>query len=352
MKHDLKNITIYKNNTIIQALNQLNKLNNISRLILFVIDKNELVIGSLTDGDIRRAIVNNSSLQEKVSNVCNYDFCHEFNSSEFIDYSIYSKKNIKILPILNKQKKLIDVIDLTIHTAKLPLECFLLAGGRGKRLSPLTDKIPKPMLLIDDKPIIEHNIDRLIGYGIKKFYISVNYKADLIMNYFKNGTHKGIEIEYIIEENPLGTAGSIGLIKNFGMDNVLVMNSDLLTDLDFKSMFMKHQINKSDITIASTKYKVDIPFAILENKNNLICKISEKPSFFYDSNAGIYIIKKTILNNIKENEYLDMPDFIKTNIEIKRKVMNKNIDGFWIDIGTKADYESANKSFKNINKYD
>ena len=206
MKYNLKNITIDKNNTIIQALNQLNILNNVSRLVLFVIDKNEQVIGSLTDGDIRRSIINNSSLQEKVSNVCNYDFCHEFNSSEFIDYSTYSKKNIKILPILNKQKKLIDIIDLTFHSAKLPLECFLLAGGRGKRLSPLTDKIPKPMLLIDDKPIIEHNIDRLIDTE-SKFYVSVNYKADLIMNYFKNGTHKGVEIEYIIEQNPLGTAG-------------------------------------------------------------------------------------------------------------------------------------------------
>ena len=192
---NLNNLKVKSDASILDALTILNELlykESISRLILFVVDENDTVIGSLTDGDIRRALIKNQDLTQPVSEICNQEFIHSSESGEFIDLKTYRQQNIKMLPILNGSKKLVEIIDLDQTKSKLPLECIIMAGGRGKRLSPLTDTIPKPMLNLDGKPIIEHNIDRLISFGIKKLYISVKYLGEQIESYFGDGSSKGI----------------------------------------------------------------------------------------------------------------------------------------------------------------
>lgn len=346
---NLNNLKVKSDASILDALTILNELlykESISRLILFVVDENDTVIGSLTDGDIRRALIKNQDLTQPVSEICNQEFIHSSESGEFIDLKTYRQQNIKMLPILNGSKKLVEIIDLDQTKSKLPLECIIMAGGRGKRLSPLTDTIPKPMLNLDGKPIIEHNIDRLISFGIKKLYISVKYLGEQIESYFGDGSSKGIEIEYIWENKPLGTAGAMSLVDNFKSDHVLLMNSDLFTNVDFEDLYLDLIKNNADMAVASTEYKVDIPYAIFETEENVVKAFKEKPSYIYHSNAGIYILKKELIEQIPKNTFYDITDLMEVLVSSGGKLIFNPIVGFWIDIGSPADYKRAQEFIK------
>jgi NDP-sugar pyrophosphorylase family protein len=313
---------------------------------LFVVDKSNKAIGSLTDGDIRRALVENQNLQQPVIEICNQNFIFLSESNDFLNLNEFREKDIKMLPILNSNQELIEIIDLEKTQAKLPLECVIMAGGRGKRLSPLTDTVPKPMLLLGDKPIIEHNIDRLISFGIKKFYISVKYLGSQIENHFGDGSNKGVQIEYIWEDQPLGTVGALSLVEKFDSENILLMNSDLFTNVDFESLYLELLNNNADIAISSTEYKVDVPYAIFETEGKVIKAFKEKPSFIYQSNAGIYILKKSLVNKIPKNNFYDITDLMEKIVEEGGKLIYNPIKGFWIDIGSPADYKRAQEFIK------
>ena len=346
------NLLILKNKTLVEALDQLNKIlyiQKISRLILFVVNDDDQVIGSLTDGDVRRALVKHKDIDLKVGDICNPDFLFAYETNEFLDLSYYRKKDIKILPILNDKKQLVRIIDLDKTRSQLPIECMIMAGGRGKRLSPLTDKVPKPMLPLGNKPIIEHNIDRLISFGIKKIYISVKYLGEQIENYFGDGSDKGIRIEYIWEDQPLGTAGALGLVDHFTTEHVLLMNSDLFTNVDFEEMYLKLINEKADMVVASAEYKVDVPYAILEEQNNHQVKaFKEKPSYIYHSNAGIYILSKQVIKTIPKQEFCDITDVMQHLISQQKKLIHCPIIGYWIDIGKPIDYEQAQEFIKHL----
>lgn len=348
---DLQNIVIQEDSSILQALEKLNQLRSVSRLILFVIDKNGSVIGSLTDGDIRRSLVKNHDLDIMVGSICNYNFGYELENkhNKFIKLSDYSKNNIKILPILDEQKRLVRIIDMDKTKAILPMECMIMAGGRGKRLSPLTDKTPKPMLPLGEKPIIEHNIDRLISFGITKFYISVKYLGEQIQEYFGNGSEKGVEIEYIWEDKPLGTAGALSLVPEFKSDHVLLMNSDLFTNIDFEDLYLNILNKEGDMIVASTEYKVDIPYAVFETNGEVVKSFKEKPTFIYQSNAGIYILKKELLERIPKNEFYDITDLMDAIVGDGKKLIYNPIRGYWIDIGKPVDYIQAQEFIKHLN---
>ena len=336
------NNLIDQNATILESLKKLDLIRNLSKLILFVKNNNNQIIGSVTDGDIRRSLIKHNDLKRKVSEICNRDFVYITNKDVYIDFkNEYLNKNIKILPLLNKEKHLLDIIDLNNFESNLPLECVIMAGGRGKRLSPLTDKIPKPMLMLGSKPIIEHNIDRLIKFGIKKIYISVNYLSNIIKDYFGDGSGKGIEIQYIEESKPLGTAGSLTLVDKFKTKHVLLMNSDLFTNVDFEKMYKSAIRENALLTLASKNYKVDIPYAIFQSENSIIKEFKEKPVYNYNLNAGIYILKKEVINKIPKDTFYDITDLIEKLINENEIVSHSLISGYWIDIGKKEDYTKA-----------
>ncbi len=342
------NIVINKNKTIIEALKQLNDLVGISRLILFVEDNDDRIIGSVTDGDIRRSIVKEQNLQKTTGEICNRNFLFEYNEIGFIDLSKYRKKDIKIVPILDNNQRLVDIIDIDKTKSILPLECMIMAGGRGKRLSPLTDTTPKPMLQLGDKPIIEHNIDRLIEYGIKKIYISVKYLGQQIVDYFGDGSSKGISIEYIWEDEPLGTAGALALVEKFNSEHVLLMNSDLFTNVDFEDLYLKLIKKKADMAVASIEYKVDVPYAVFETDNGEVKSFREKPSYIYHSNAGVYILKTELINKIPRGEFFDITDLMENLVNDGGKLVYDPILGYWIDIGKPVDYKQAQEFVKHI----
>lgn len=349
---NLSKLSINQNATIVDALQKLNKvaseLKNISRLILFVVDRDNKLIGSVTDGDIRRSIAKGQNLSETVKEICNQDFLFEYDYKDFIDLSVYHKKDIKILPILNKNKEMVDIIDLGKTKAKLPLEAMIMAGGRGKRLSPLTDTVPKPMLLLGSKPIIEHNIDRLIEFGIKKIYISVKYLGEQIEGYFGDGSSKGVEIEYVWEDKALGTAGALALVDEFKTNHILLMNSDLFTSIDLESLYLKLINEKADMAVASTEYKVDVPYAVFETEGNNVKAFKEKPSYIYHSNAGVYILKRELINKITKGEFCDITDVMEQLVVEGGKLVFDPIRGYWIDIGKPIDYKQAQEFVKHI----
>ncbi len=337
----MQNIQIYQKETILQAIEQLGQLRNISRLILFVVSDENQVIGSLTDGDIRRALIKKQDLNCSVGEICNPDFLFEYSNQSYIDFSDYKKKDIKILPLLDEDKKLVDVIDLDKQQAQLPLECMIMAGGRGKRLSPLTDTVPKPMLELGGMPIIERNINRLIAFGIKKIYISVKYLGEQIVEHFGDGSDKGIKIEYIWEDKPLGTAGALSLVKKFESEQVLLMNSDLLTNVNFESMYQDLLDSKADMVVASTEYRVDIPYAIFETNGNQVIDFKEKPSKVYHANAGIYILNRELIDKIPKDTFFDITDLMENIVKSGGKLVYCPIVGYWIDIGKPVDYKQA-----------
>lgn len=347
----LNKILIHENNSIIDAITKLNSISlkdDISRLILFVINSNHKIIGSLTDGDIRRSIMKDKDLNKKVNEICNYNFEKIYSSNEYVDLKSFRKKNILILPVLNKDDSIKTFIDLKKVKAQLPLECVIMAGGRGKRLSPLTDNLPKPMLPLANKPIIEYNIDRLISFGVKKIYITINYLGDIIKNYFKDGSSKGIEIIYIEEEKFLGTAGSLSLINDIKTDSFILMNSDLFTDIDFENMYLSHINEKADLVVASKNYVHDVPYAIFETNSNQIIKFKEKPTYVLKSNAGVYIIKTKLKDLIPNNKYFDITDLINDLLEKKFNLTHNEINGYWIDIGSPNEYKLAKELVKNF----
>ena len=337
--------------TLIEALSKLNSIKNYTDLTLFVEDENKKIVGSITDGDIRRSIIKNKSFNLNVSDIYNKNFSFIMHSNDYKDLEKFRSIDIKILPILNKDMTLRCVLDLSKQKSILPLECIIMAGGRGKRLSPLTDEIPKPMLVLGGKPIIEHNIDHLISYGIKKIYISIKYLGEQIKSYFGDGSSKGIKIEYISEDAPLGTAGSLTLIKKFNTKNILLINGDLFTNVDFDKMYNTLMSNNAAMVIASTKYKVDVPYAVFDsNKSNKVLGFKEKPSHTYHSNAGIYMFHKRWVSFIPKNSYFNITDLMELLIKKKQMIIHEPILGYWVDIGSPYDYKNAQELIKHFNE--
>ncbi|WP_423818745.1 nucleotidyltransferase family protein [Salinimicrobium sp. TIG7-5_MAKvit] len=343
---NVEDITIHQDDTIVHALSKLNNIRHISRLILFVVNNQNKVIGSLTDGDIRRSLIEDNNVHKSVGEVCNKDFVFEYIQDSFLNLDEYRKKDIKVLPLLDDARNLKDIIDLEKTKAVLPLECMIMAGGRGKRLSPLTDEIPKPLLPLGNKPIMEHNIDSLISYGIKKMYISVKYRGEKIQEYFGDGSSKGIQIEYVWEDEPLGTAGALSLVENFSRNNILLMNGDLFTNINFEDLYTSFVNSHADMAVASTEYKIDVPYAVFEAEGNQVKNFKEKPSYRYHSNAGIYILKKSLIKKIPKNQFYDITDLMKDLIENKGKLFHNPIVGYWIDIGKPEDYKQAQEFIK------
>jgi dTDP-glucose pyrophosphorylase len=332
--------------TIIDAMRQMNEES--LTLTLFVLNDKDELIGTLTDGDIRRGLVSGKKITDLVSIFMREDFC-AINH----DYSIYQfremkKNDIRLLPELDEHNHIVKIHDLHRRKSILPLECIIMAGGRGERLRPLTDTKPKPMLMLGNRPILEHNIDRLIIYGIEKFYISINYLGDQIRDYFGDGSKKGISIEYIEEDRPLGTIGAMSLVDSFGTDHILLMNSDVFTNINYEELYIETIKNKAEMGIASIPYTVSIPFAIFEKEENEIKSIREKPKQTHYANAGIYIFKKEWVSAIPKNSYFDTPELIAEILKSGKKVIENPIVGYWIDIGRLDDYQRAQEIAKHI----
>lgn len=348
----MKNIekyTISENAKLIEALAKINQFSAGQTIILFVINDNMQILGSLTDGDIRRAILAGNGLYSSVQTAMNRNFHYIKNLNNFKKIRKLKDSDLKIIPHITEDKKIIKFINLKDIHSILPIDVVIMAGGKGIRLKPYTNDIPKPMLELDEKPIIAHNIDRLISYGVKNFYISINHLKEQIKNYIdKHYTNMDLNIKYIEENQPLGTIGSISLIEKFEFDDILILNADILTNIDFGDFYANYKDFEDNMSVATFNIKVDIPYAILETDEKRIKSFVEKPTYTYYSNAGIYLLNKEFVNFIPKNKVYDAIDLIDDMIKNNKKVSHFSIRGYWLDIGTVQNYSKAQDDIRYI----
>ncbi len=343
---DFYNYTINKKASCLDALKKLDLEK--SNQTLFVLDDNERLIGTVTDGDIRRGLIKSLSIETPIVQFSYPNFSFINGKINVAEIRRLKKEGIKVLPKLNASGQIEKVYDLAHMYSILPIHAVVMAGGRGERLRPLTDRVPKPMLPLGNKPIIEHNIDRLISYGIETITISVRYLSDQIIAYFGDGSEKGISINYIEEDAPLGTIGCLSLIDNIKLDTLLVLNSDVFTNIDFEDFYLSFINENADMAVASIPYSVDIPYAIMELNDNCITSFKEKPKNTYYANAGIYLIKKEIVSMIPKNSFSNATDLMDGILAINGRLIHHPITGYWIDIGKHDDYNKAKEIIKHL----
>lgn len=335
--------------TIKDSLIKINDLSDRQTLVLFVLNSDHQIIGSLTDGDVRRGFLKGARLNDSVQIVMNKNYQFLNDNSSIDEIKRLKGEGLKIVPLLDDNKHIIKFLNFMNTKTILPVDVVIMAGGMGVRLKPYTDDIPKPLLKLDKKPIIVHNIDRLLTFGINSFYISVNHMKNKIIKYLDNEyKDKDISISYIEELQPLGTIGSLSLVKNYKNFDILVINSDLLTNIDFEDFYTTYKKHNDDMSIASFNIKIDIPYAVMQTTDKKINSFIEKPTYRYYSNAGIYLIKKEYVYLIPENQKYDSIDFMNLLIKKGKRVTHFPIRGYWLDIGTPENYRKAQDDIRYI----
>ena len=331
--------SIHINSSIHQAMQQLEVLSPV--LILFAVDDDNKLKGVLTDGDIRRFLTKGGNMQHDISTAINGHFLALIEDQYSIqDILSIKEKQIDFVPVINAQNQLVDILNLKTHKSRLPLQAVIMAGGRGERLMPLTENTPKPLLKVGSKAIIQYNVDLLNQYGIKKIVITINYLGSLIRQYFDT-TNQNDQVYMVEEPAPLGTIGSLALAKKHISKDVLLMNSDLLTNIDLEAFYTHFMEQEADIAVACIPYNVEIPYGVMETENHQIKTVKEKPTYTFYSNAGIYLIKHDLLNTIRENERLDATTFIENCIADGKKVVSYPLLSYWLDIGKHEDFQKA-----------
>lgn len=344
---DEKNI-INQNATILDSLTKINVLSP-NPLVLFVVDEDSRMVGSLTDGDIRRALISGSSLDGRISLVMHKDFRYiaENDINNVLLIKEFKTSKITLIPVLDDENHIVETIDLQKNRTRLPIDAVLMAGGKGERLRPLTEKTPKPLLPVGDKCIIDHNVDRLVSYGVKHISVTVNYLKEQIEEHYSS-PRNGIKVNTCREPKFLGTIGSIKFIETFYNDTVLVMNSDLFTNIDYEDFYLHFKLHDAEMSVAAVPYDVSIPYGILDLDGRNIKGLLEKPKYNYYANAGIYLIKKSVLAEIPDDTFFNATDLIDKLITRNKKVIRYPLNGTWIDIGNPQEYQKAKDLVKHL----
>ncbi|ASK78111.1 alcohol dehydrogenase [Paraphotobacterium marinum] len=344
---DFKKLLIKNYISIKEAMKTLDLLG--SQFLVVVKDNNELV-GSLTDGDIRRGLLNNISLDDRIDKVCNLNpivLNNQFNSAEIKNKA--KQKQVSQLILINSCNQVIGVESTKTVKQKKKNAVVLMVGGLGTRLRPLTDKTPKPLLNVGDKPILEIIIKKFVDSGFQKFYLSVNYKAEMIKNYFQDGSHLGVEIEYLEEKDRLGTAGALSLLNSKNIvEPFFVMNGDLLTNINFQKLLDFHLEQKSIATVGVREYDFQVPYGVLKTKNGFVSKIEEKPVHSFFVSSGIYLLEPEILPLVPKDKFYDMPTLLTELINQSHRISSFPIHEYWLDIGRINEYHQANAEYKDI----
>lgn len=335
----LKKVLIKPNHVIKQALRQMDAM---GEKTLLVVDEQNTLLGTVTDGDIRRWILKGKSLTESVSNVMNskpISLNHNFEQEAARQLMV--KKTLECLPVVDGNKKVISAVwwvDLFENKSKklkaLKAPVVVMAGGEGARLTPFTKIIPKPLMPIGDKPIIEIIIGRFVDYGCNDFYLSVNYKSSIIKAYFNDLEHQ-YNITYIEEEKPLGTAGSLYFLKDQIKKTFFLSNCDILIEADYADIFKFHQQKKNKITLVSSMKNFTVPYGVCEIENGGILKgIREKPEFDFFVNTGMYILDYGVLKDIPKNKFYNMTDLISDYLKKGERIGVYPVsEKSWVDIG-------------------
>lgn len=348
MKNKIDNLLV---NNGFSIRNTLQVLDNGAKGIVLLVDEHKKLLGTITDGDIRRAILKGISLDdsvEKVVHLMPVSVKQSMSREEIKD--IFIKKAVKDIPIVDDSNKVVDLI--SINDILLPEgkknPVIIMAGGLGTRLKDLTKEIPKPMLRVGQDPMLQHIINNFKQYGYNKILLSVNYKSEIIENYFQDGFAYGVKINYIKETKRLGTAGGIKLAKEYIDTPFFVINGDIFTNLNVENMMKFHTENNYDITVGTIRHSFQIPYGVIDTDDNNIKEVREKPVMEYLINGGVYCLKPDLINLIPDDKYFEITDLINICIKNGRKVGSFEIKDYWMDIGKIEDYNKINKDIYDL----
>jgi dTDP-glucose pyrophosphorylase/CBS domain-containing protein len=323
--------------------------------IALVLDEERRLLGTITDGDVRRALLASVDLNAPVSLLLK----RKQNSPHPVPVTapvgmereallvLMHDHDVRQLPLLDSDGRVVGLItmDELIPSDGLSLQAVIMAGGFGTRLRPLTEDTPKPMLPVDGRPIMQLIIEQLRQAGIKRVNITTHYQPEKITNYFGNGEAFGVELNYVSEGRPLGTAGALGLME-VSTEPLLVVNGDILTQVDFRAMLLYHQEYRADLTVGVRQYEMQVPYGVIECDDYRVQGVQEKPLLRFFVNAGIYLLSPSVYAYIPNGERFDMTDLIQRLLDEGRTVVSFPILEYWLDIGQHTDYEQAQVDMK------
>jgi dTDP-glucose pyrophosphorylase len=319
--------------------------------IALVVNADRKLLGTLTDGDIRRAILKGLDLKSPVNLVMNQTpIAADLNDSRESILAIMKATKIRQIPILDDQGVVcgLELFSNLIQPSARENIVILMAGGLGNRLRPLTNDCPKPLLKVGSKPILETILQSFVEHGFRRFYIAVNYRAEMIKHYFGDGSRWGVQIEYLHEQKQLGTAGPLGLLPEIPEHPVLVMNGDLLTRVNFQQLLNFHNEHRVHATMCVREYDHHIPYGVVQLEKHRLMNIEEKPVQRFFVNAGIYVLSPQALKLIPPNQHVDMPNVFKELISLKHETAVFPIHEYWLDIGRMDDFERADLDYPKV----
>ena len=341
---------INKRESLLSALKIINAMEQ-EPLVLFVVDDDDRMVGTLTDGDSRRALIAGCTTETSVECIMHKDFKYvEYgNNDDVKSLQSYKLCGLTLLPVLDECRRIIDIINFERCRTILPIDAVLMAGGKGVRLRPLTETTPKPLLPVGGKSIIDYNIDSLMENGIKHISVTVNYLHKQLEEHFAEPVN-GVKIDCIKEPQFLGTMGATQFVTKFYNDVVLVMNSDLFTNIDYEDFYLHFKEHNADMSVAAVPYSISVPYGIFELEGRNIKGVKEKPVYNYFANAGIYLIKRELLENMPKNTFYNATDLLNDAVAAGKIVIRYPITGYWLDIGSHEEYKKANELVKHIKK--
>jgi dTDP-glucose pyrophosphorylase/predicted transcriptional regulator len=341
MSHYWKNVLVKPSCTLRDVLEI---INNEALRVALVVDDNDCLLGVVTDGDVRRALLAGICLEDNIINVMNKKpTVTEVGTCKRKLVEIMEKQQILAIPVVDNGVVVgLHTLQESLSPNKVENPVFIMAGGFGTRLRPLTNNCPKPLLKVGEKPILEVTLLNFIKSGFINFYISTHYMPEMIRNHFGDGSKWGVSITYVHEENPLGTGGALGLLPADLPDLPLIMmNGDVLTNVDIQKLLAFHLHEAADATMCVREYEYQVPYGVIQGENGQISSMVEKPVQLYHINAGIYVINPNIIEQVGPDTVIDMPTLLESHIDKQGKVMMFPIHEYWLDIGRMEDYKRA-----------
>jgi dTDP-glucose pyrophosphorylase len=345
---ELEDVLLPPETTIHRALEQL--VRNMRQIVL-VVDEERRLLGTVTDGDIRRGLLKRIDLDEPISRIMNRAPAKAGpDTNRDTRLRIMEENEYRHLPIVDEDGRVValEVLSELLKQDRLENPVVILAGGKGRRLMPLTQDLPKPMLPVGGRPMLETIIEGFARQRFHRFFLSVNYKSEIIEDHFGDGSSLGVSITYLREDQPLGTAGPLSALPDRPDNPIFVMNGDLLTSIDFKQLLTFHQDQKSDATMCVREYDFEVPFGVAEIDGTRLTGISEKPVQRFFVNAGIYLLNPSVLSMVPKNEPFDMPELFKRVLARGMNAAAFPLREYWMDIGRISDFEQAQRDFPEV----
>ncbi len=324
--------------------------------IALVVDEDLHLVGTITDGDLRRAMLGSIDMETAVSVILAKKITTRYpkpvtarvGTPRETLLALMDQYFLRQIPILDRSGRVVDLVmmDDLLPTPASPLHAVIMAGGYGNRLRPLTEDLPKPMLPVGGKPLMERVVEQLREAGVRRVNVTTHYKAEKIVEYFGNGESFGIELNYVNEDQPLGTAGALGLMPA-PRGALLVINGDILTQVNFRAMLAFHEEHQAMITVAVRRYEMQVPYGVVECEGSQVCGLREKPELSFFVNAGIYVLDPAVYQFIPNGQHLNMTDLIQVALKAGNPVVSFPVREYWIDIGQQSDYQQAQEDVQN-----